>query len=175
MRLETERLTLRLLLEDDVPSLIQLTSDPSLNDFSTGRYEKMTEEKARLFIHENLQLYSNHRIGRFGVFQKGQSVLIGICGLFKMSADPFKDQIAIGYQFAGNHWGKGYAGEAAAEMIRYGLEGLGLNEITALIDPRNSRSIRVAEKLNLVCKGDLIYKENLCQRWVTKFFFPQHP
>jgi ribosomal-protein-alanine N-acetyltransferase len=150
MRLDTERLTLRLLLDDDIPSLMQLTSDPSLNDFSTGRYKNMTAEKARVFIQQNSQLYTEHRIGRFGVFQKWQSVLIGICGLFKMSDDPFKDQLAIGYRFAGDHWGKGFAREAAAEVIKYGLEELGLNKITALIDPRNSRSIRVAEKLNLV-------------------------
>ena len=61
-----------------------------------------------------------------------------------MSDDPFKDQLAIGYRFAGDHWGKGFAREAAAEVIKYGLEELGLNKITALIDPRNSRSIRVA-------------------------------
>lgn len=66
-----------------------------------------------------------------------------------------------------DHGGKGFAREAAAETIRYGLEELGFNEITALIDPRNSRSIRVAENLNLVCKGEVIYKEKHCQRGTT--------
>lgn len=167
MQLETERLTLRLLQESDIPSFIQLTNDPSLNDYSTGRYESMTEEKARIFIQQNMQQYSKHRLGRCGVFLKEQSALIGICGLFKMSEDPFKDLVGIGYRFAGVHWGKGYAPEAAAEMLRHGLEDLAIHEIIALIDPRNARSIRVAEKLNLVLIGEVIYKEKLCQRWVT--------
>lgn len=167
MKLETDRLTLRLLQEEDILSFIQLSNNPSLNNFSTGRYENMTEEKARLFVQENLQEYSKQMIGRFGVFLKGQAVLIGICGLFKMSTDPFKNQFAIGYRFGGEHWGKGYAREAASEMLRYGLEDLGLKEIMALIDPHNSRSVKVAEKLKLVFYGEVIYKEKLCQRWTT--------
>jgi ribosomal-protein-alanine N-acetyltransferase len=168
MELETERLMLRLLVKDDIPSFIELTNDPSLNNFSTGRFENMSEEKALGFVRENSQLYSDHKIGRFGVFLKEEEpALIGVCGLFKMSEDPFKGQVAIGYRFAGEHWGKGYAREAAAEMLRYGLQELGFHEIMALIDPSNSRSLRVAEKLKLRFKGEVVYKAKLCQRWTT--------
>ena len=39
MKLETDRLTLRLLQEEDILSFIQLSNNPSLNNFSTGRYD----------------------------------------------------------------------------------------------------------------------------------------
>ncbi len=167
MKLETERLTIRLWQEQDLISFVNLSNDPGFNNFSTGRYENMTEEKARVFIRETSYQFSKQGIGRFGVFQKGQTVPIGICGLFEMSEDPFKGQIAIGYRFAGALWGQGFARESAAAMLRYGLEELDFKEIMALIDPHNSRSVRVAEKLNLVLKGDVIYKGKLCQRWTT--------
>ncbi len=168
MKLETERLALRLWQEEDLHSFIELSNDPTLNNFSTGRYENMTEAKARLFIQENLQQFSKRGIGRFGVFLKGQIIPIGICGLFEMSEDPFKGQLAIGYRFVGAYWGKGFARESAAEMLRYGLDDVGFKEIMALIDPGNSRSVRVAEKLDLFFKGDVIYKGKLCQQWITK-------
>lgn len=167
MKLDTERLTLRLLQQDDISDFIQLSNDPSLNNFSTGRYENMTEAKASAFIQENLQQYSQIGLSRFGVFLKDQSTLIGICGLFKMSENPFKDQIAIGYRFIGSQWGNGYAQEAAAKMLWYGLNIIGQKEIMALIDPVNSRSVRVAHKLNLNYTGEVIYKEKNCQRWIT--------
>lgn len=167
MKLETERLTLRLWQEGDLHFFIVLSNDPGFNNFSTGRYENMTEEKARSFIRENSQQFSKRGIGRLGVFLKEQSIPIGICGIFEMSEDPFKGQLAIGYRFAGAHWGKGFARESAAEIIRYGLGDLGCKEIMALIDPSNSRSVRVAQKLNLFFKGDIIYKGKASQRWTT--------
>ncbi|MBC7743261.1 MAG: GNAT family N-acetyltransferase [Bdellovibrionaceae bacterium] len=165
MKLETERLILRLWQENDLLSFIELSNDPELNNFSTGRFENMTEEKARAFLQENSQQYIKKRIGRFGVFLKGQADPIGTCGLFEMSEVPFKGQLAIGYRFAGGYWGRGFARESAAEMLRYGLKELEIKEIMALIDPHNSRSVRVAEKLNLSLTGDVIYKGKLCQRW----------
>ena len=85
-----------------------------------------------------------------------------------MSEDPFKGQVAIGYRFAGAYRGHGFARESAAEMLRYGVNHMGIKEIMALIDPNNSRSVRVAEKLNLILKGDVIYKGKPCQHWTTK-------
>ncbi len=167
MKLETDRLIIRLWQENDLLSFLHLSNDPGLNNFSTGRYENMTEEKARAYFQENSQQYIKQRIGRFGVFLKGQVDPIGICGLYEISEEPFEGQLAIGYRFAGAHWGRGFAQESAAELIRYGLEDLELKEIMALIDPRNSRSVRVAEKLNLLCAGDVIYKGKLCQQWTT--------
>jgi len=127
----------------------------------------MTEEKARLFIQENSQQFLLRGTGRFGVFLKETMNPIGVCGIFEMSEYPFKGQIAIGYRFIRAHWGKGFAPEAATEVIRYGLEDLGCKNILALIDPSNSRSIRVAKKLNLIFKEDVTYKGRNCQHWIT--------
>ena len=167
MKLETERLILRLWQENDLHSFIQLSNDPGLNNFSTGRFDNMTEEKARAFIKENSEQYTKKKIGRFCVFLKEKALPIGICGLFEMSEEPFKGQLAIGYRFAGAHWGNGFARESATEILRYGLEELKFKEIMALIDPRNLRSVRVAEKLKLVLVGDVTYKGKLCQQWTT--------
>jgi hypothetical protein len=168
MKLETERLTLRLWTEEDLELFLTLSNDPGFNNYSTGRYDDLTEEKARKFIRENEQHFTNRGLGRFGVFLKGDQTPIGICGLFEMSEAPFKGHLAIGYRFAGAHWGNGFACESAAEILRYGLDDLGFKEIMALIDPSNSRSVRVAEKLNLIFTGEVIYKGKACQRWTTR-------
>lgn len=56
----------------------------------------------------------------------------------------------IGYALARHAWGRGYAREGAAAALQYAREVLRRREITSIIRPNNSRSIRVAESLGAV-------------------------
>lgn len=62
-------------------------------------------------------------------------------------------EVEIGWRLRRAAWGQGYASEAAAAVLRHGLAGLRLPEITADIDPANLGSIRVAEKIGLRRRG----------------------
>ena len=55
----------------------------------------------------------------------------------------------IGWSIHPDAQGRGYATEAAAELLRLGFEGLGLHRIVADADPRNEPSIRVMDKLGM--------------------------
>lgn len=81
----------------------------------------------------------------------------------------------IGYDLGRAYWGKGYMREALEEVIRYGFEDLGLREIEALIDPRNTRSIRQVEKLGFSFarekEGEFRYKLSR-KRWSKIAGFP---
>ncbi len=46
-------------------------------------------------------------------------------------------------------WGKGYATELACELIRFGLERLGLPRVTATVDYNNKVSLRIMGKLGM--------------------------
>ena len=52
-------------------------------------------------------------------------------------------------------WGKGYATEAATEVIRYGFEGCGLRRIFAGCFARNVASGRVLQKVGMQAEGTL--------------------
>jgi [ribosomal protein S5]-alanine N-acetyltransferase len=53
----------------------------------------------------------------------------------------------LGWAIARRHWGNGYAVEAALAVRAWAYEDRRLERLISLIDPRNVRSIRVADKL----------------------------
>lgn len=59
----------------------------------------------------------------------------------------------LGYAVAFDHWGRGYATDAARTIIDYGFHTLDLHRISAAIGPDNSASIRMAERLGMTREG----------------------
>ena len=51
------------------------------------------------------------------------------------------------------YWGKGYATEAAREMLGYGFESLGLHRIFATCFPHNPASGRILKKIGMQYEG----------------------
>ena len=85
----------------------------------------------------------------FGMFLcelKSTGEAIGSCGLLKRDTLPDPD---IGYAFLPEHWGKGYALEAAAAVLQYGHREHRLPRILAITSPDNERSIQVLQKCGM--------------------------
>jgi RimJ/RimL family protein N-acetyltransferase len=61
----------------------------------------------------------------------------------------FTPCVEVGWRLAREHWGKGYAVEAAAVALRAAFGPLGLDEIVSLTVPANLRSRRVMERLGM--------------------------
>ena len=59
----------------------------------------------------------------------------------------------VGWTVAREHWGKGYAPEAARAACAWAHDELGARHIVSLIAPSNAQSIRVAEKLGETLEG----------------------
>lgn len=91
-----------------------------------------------------------------GVILKETGTLIG-CVLIRMN-DAVNRQAEIGFHFHPARWGKGYAGEAAAALIRYGFETMRAHRIFGVADVRNAASIRVMTKLGM--RGEAHLREN---------------
>jgi RimJ/RimL family protein N-acetyltransferase len=82
--------------------------------------------------------------------------LVGRAGLYCPASWP---AIEVGWTVAREHWGKGYAPEAARAACEWGHDELGLRHIISLIEPSNTRSIRVAEKLGQTVEGHFQLRE----------------
>ena len=65
------------------------------------------------------------------------------------------DRAEIGYWIGVPYWGRGYATEAVAAVIRFGFEELNLNRIYAGYFSRNSASGRVMAKNGMTYEGTL--------------------
>lgn len=79
--------------------------------------------------------------------------IIGIVSFSNIIKGPFLSCFT-GYRIDENENRKGYATEALGEGIKYIYKEIGLHRIEANIMPRNTASIKVAEKLGFVFEGE---------------------
>ena len=66
-----------------------------------------------------------------------------------VSLDGAANEAEMGYWVAYEHWGKGYASEAAGALLEFAFDTLALNRVTACHIVRNPGSGRVMEKLGM--------------------------
>jgi RimJ/RimL family protein N-acetyltransferase len=94
--------------------------------------------------------FPNHRFGFWAVEVVGGAEFVGFVGLAAPSFQAhFTPCIEIGWRLAFEHWGRGYATEAARAAVECGFQRLGLGEIVAFTVPANWRSRRVMERLGM--------------------------
>ena len=62
---------------------------------------------------------------------------------------PFTPCVEIGWRIEAEHWGRGYAPEGAREVLRFGFDEVGLDEIVSFTTEANDRSQRVMEKIGM--------------------------
>lgn len=90
---------------------------------------------------------------RLAVVERESGLLIGFVRVDMDS--PTDGRGSIGYGLGREYRGCGYASEAAAMACDFGFGELGLHRIEALIEPGNTPSIRVAERLGMQSEGIL--------------------
>ena len=136
----TERLRLRPATMEDVDFWVDLHADPEVNRF-VGAY---TAERAEDRLRRISDSWAARSYGLCVVELLDTGEAIGRSGLNWW--DEF-GETEIGWTFRREHWGKGYATEAARAVLDWGFGKLDLNQITAMIAPGNQASIAVAERL----------------------------
>jgi RimJ/RimL family protein N-acetyltransferase len=77
---------------------------------------------------------------------------VGNVGAFFREGWP---EIEIGWTTYRAHWGRGFASEAAAEVVRHALEVRRERRVTALIESGNAASLRVAARLGMRHEADV--------------------
>jgi ribosomal-protein-alanine N-acetyltransferase len=78
------------------------------------------------------------------VVSKETGEMMGMCGLIKREA---LDDVDIGYAFLPQFWSRGFAVEAARRVADSASENFGLARIVAIVDPANTASIRLLERI----------------------------
>ena len=159
LTLETKRLTLRSWLKTDVSSYMLLSTDVGYNCFSPpGRFLVRSAEEAREQIQQRIVLFETEKLGKFPVFLKATGEFVGTCGM-----EPFelegKNEVELGYRLCLKHWGKGYAQEAAAAILRYGFGTLNRARIMAFVLAQNRASVRILEHLGFEDAGEFMHYE----------------
>jgi RimJ/RimL family protein N-acetyltransferase len=98
-------------------------------------------------IQEHFQRYG---FGLWAVEVPGIADFIGFVGLAVPTFDAhFTPCVEVGWRLAFEHWGQGYATEAARHVIAYGFETIGLSQIVSFTTRANVRSQAVMQRLGM--------------------------
>lgn len=146
--MRTSRLLLRRPDADDAENLFAIYGDPRTNAYNPhGPYPNL--DRAKTVLATWITHWEQHGFGQWAISSADQpEKIIGYGGLaFKMYGD--KDTLNLGYRFGVDSWGNGYATEFATETLRYAFADLNAPDISALVRPLNTPSIRVLEKIGM--------------------------
>jgi len=152
--LTTERLLLREFSLSDVPAVFDILSRADVNEWlETDAMTYIEEAEARVkgrmgLFHDKLGL-------RWAItLCEEPGKLIGSCGFFSVRRGT--QTVETGYELHPAFWGKGIISEALRVMISFAFSAQDLfpvHRIEALVEPGNTASIRVLEKLGFLCEG----------------------
>jgi len=144
--LETDRLVIRRLAEEDAPFIMALVNDPDFLQNIGDRGVRNLDDAVRYIQTGPMASYERHGFGLFRVELKDGGMAVGMCGLLKRDALPDVD---IGYAFLPAFRGRGLAAEAAASVLSYARDRLGISRVVAIVSPANHDSIRLLSKLGM--------------------------
>ncbi len=145
--METERLCLRWLTEDDADLMLAIWNDPDFVRFVGDRGVRKLDEARAAMRDGILQLYRDFGYGPYRLTLRGSDEAMGICGLFKRDNLEYPD---IGYGLLPAYCGSGYAFEAARAVAEHAREHMKLANLYAIVSPENNRSVQLLEKLGMV-------------------------
>jgi RimJ/RimL family protein N-acetyltransferase len=142
--LETPRLLLRRLSEDDAPFMLAILNDEAFLRFIGDRNVR-TEDEARAYIRNGaLASYEANAYGLYLVESKEHGAPVGLCGVLRRDILPDPD---LGFAFRAEHRSRGYGKEAAAATLEYARHTLGFPRIAAIVSPENAASLRLLHGL----------------------------
>jgi RimJ/RimL family protein N-acetyltransferase len=145
--LETPRLILRWQVPSDLDDLWALYCDPEITKYIPDA--PRTREKAREELEWHMNGHpKNPDLGLWATVHKGSGKFIGRCGLLPWEIEG-QQEVEVAYTIAREYWGRGLATEAAQAILQYGFEKLDLTRLVSLIEPENTASQKVAEKIGM--------------------------
>lgn len=147
--METNRLILRQWQQSDYKPFAALNADPKVmahfpSTLTANHSQKSADRHKNLIVKNGWGFWATEL--------KQNNAFIGVVGLLKQGEDngilnkPF---VEIGWRVAAEHWGKGYAPEAARRALKYGFEELDQPEIYSFTTLGNKSSQRVMIKIGM--------------------------
>ena len=160
-RFNIARLVIKRLEQIDAPALFQYHRLPEVSKYQGWVPHTLLD--AEKFIEESTQnpLDTPHTWLQFGIFLS-EGILIGDVGIH--STHDLR-QPELGITLAPSHEGQGYAAEATGAILSYLFEDLKKHRVTASVDPRNLRSIKLLERLGFRKEAHFIKSYWMDNEW----------
>lgn len=145
--IRTPRLALRPWRDEDLAPFAAMNADPRVMEFFPRPLDRAESDAAVARIRDH---FARHGFGLWAVEVPGVANFIGFVGLaIPRFEAPFTPCVEIGWRLAREHWGRGYATEAARTVLEYGFRDLALQEIVSFTATANLRSRAVMERIGM--------------------------
>ncbi|WP_310963088.1 GNAT family N-acetyltransferase [Nocardioides terrisoli] len=166
----TARLALRPHRPEDLEDLLEFHSDPEVVRFVPWpvRDREATREALAVKVDQGcIDRPDQWLVLAVELRETGQ--VIGEVLLKWASAEHRQGE--IGFAFARQHHGSGYAAESATEMLRLAFDDLGLHRVTAMCIDGNQSSVRLLRRLGFVQEARLVDNIWFKGAWATQLVF----
>ncbi|MGD6803866.1 GNAT family N-acetyltransferase [Rossellomorea aquimaris] len=155
MAIQSERLIFRPYTDKDFDFLVTLLSDPEMMRF-IGNGSTRDDQGSKEFLAWIYRTYeAGESLGLQVLVRKEDGVPIGQAGLVPQKIEG-ENELEIGYWIARKYWGNGYATEAAAALLEHGRSTLGIQRFISLIQPDNTASAQVAQKIGMLVEKEIV-------------------
>jgi len=143
----TERLTLRRWVLEDRAPFAALNADPEVRRHFVGL---LSREESDASVDRFEAGFETNGYGLWAVERRDTGEFIGFTGLNPMPAGiPGEGGVEVGWRLAREHWGFGFATEAALESLRFAFDELGLSQVNSITALSNTRSRSVMERVGM--------------------------
>lgn len=149
----TERLLIRHWRDEDRPFFHRINSDPRVMEFYPVRRTRAQSDE---MLDRLRPIIEETGMGWAAVTLKETREPIGFAGLATVRFDAaFAPAVEIGWRLAPEHWGKGYATEAAEALLAHGFQELDLARIVSFAVWNNHRSTAVMQRIGMTVEPAL--------------------
>lgn len=143
--IESSRLKMRPLLIDDIDMIAPILADPIVTRYIGG---PLNPDEAEIQLKHWIEDQRRDGFGFMALIEKSRNHLIGYGGFIPQVIEG-KNFVELGYVIHREHWGCGYATEAALALRDYGFNLIHLKELISIIHADNPSSLHVAEKIGM--------------------------
>ena len=166
----TDRLVLRRFTHDDIDDVWDYMRLPEVGRhmlWAARDLAQTTEALARMIAEHSLENDGDYLT--LAVTVAGAGTVIGHVELGLVSAE--HQQGEIGYVFHPAYHGKGFATEAAREMVRLGFDELGLHRLIGRCSARNTASAKLMTRLGLRQEAHFVDCRKVNGEWREELVF----
>src|ERR671932_56496 len=150
VEIETSRLHLRPFSAADHDAIHAVYSDPEVMRYvGHGAHRTLADTTAALRSYADALAARGYAF--VAVVERSTGAVIGDAGLHPLAGRG--PDIELGYTLARSAWGRGYATELGRALLEYAFTRLDAPRVVAQVEPENTASRRVLEKLGMTERG----------------------
>ena len=147
LHLQSARLVLRPWRDEDLPAFAELCADPQVMRYFP---ETLSRLQSAAVIGRIRGHFAENGFGLWALERKDSGQFIGFTGLNRVDFESsFTPAVEMAWRLAREHWGLGYASEAAWTVLRCGFGQLDLDEMVAFTATANLASEKVMQAIGM--------------------------